>query len=71
MPMADLWRREVTVRTAYGSAPADSATALRLLAAGRVAVADLITHRLPLDEIVKGFQLVAAADKSVKVILQP
>ena len=71
MPMAELWRREVTVRTAYGAAPADLATALGLIATGRVAVADLITHRLPLDDIVRGFALVAEADRSVKVIVEP
>jgi L-iditol 2-dehydrogenase len=71
MPMADLWRREVTVRTAYGAAPADLTTALNLLAARRVRVDDLITHTLPLDEIVQGFKLVADAGESVKVIIEP
>jgi L-iditol 2-dehydrogenase len=71
MPMTELWRREVTVRTAYGAAPADLATALGLIATRRVAVADLVTHRLPLDDIVRGFALVAKADRSVKVIVEP
>lgn len=71
MPMADLWRREVTVRTAYGAAPADLATALNLIATGRVKVDDLITHRLPLDDIAHGFKLVAEAGESVKVIIAP
>jgi L-iditol 2-dehydrogenase len=71
MPMAELWRREVTVRTAYGAAPADLATALRLIATGRVNVADLVTHRLPLDGIAQGFGLVAEADRSIKVIIEP
>ncbi len=71
MPMAELWRREVTVRTAYGAAPADLHTALRLIATGRVPVTDLITHRLPLDEIARGFALVAQANESVKVIIEP
>ena len=71
MPMAELWRREVTIRTAYGAAPANLATALGLIAGGRVAVTDLITHRLPLDDIVRGFALVAGADRSVKVVIEP
>jgi L-iditol 2-dehydrogenase len=66
MPMAELWRREVTLRTAYGAAPADLATALGLIATGRVAVADLVTDRLPLDDIARGFALVAEADRSVR-----
>jgi len=71
MPMADLWRREVTVRTAYGAAPADLATALSLIATGRVRVTDLITHRLPLEETARGFELVAEASESVKVVITP
>ena len=71
MPLNDLWRREVTVRTAYGAAPADLAMALDLIANGRVRVADLVTHRLPLDRAAEGFQLVAGAGESVKVIIEP
>ena len=36
MPLNDLWRREVTVRTAYGAAPADLVMAMDLIASGRV-----------------------------------
>ena len=71
MPMAELWRREVTVRTAYGAAPADLQMALGLIATGRVRVDDLVTHRLSLDEITEGFKLVCDANESVKVIINP
>jgi L-iditol 2-dehydrogenase len=71
LPMAELWRREVTVRTSYGAAPADLATALGIIASRRVAVADLVTHRIPLDDIEHGFALVAGADESVKVVVEP
>ena len=71
MPMGELWRREVTVRTAYGAAPADLEAALDLIASKRVRVEDLVTHRLPLAGIAEGFRLVAEADESVKVILEP
>jgi len=71
MPLNDLWRREVTVRTAYGAAPADLAMALELIASRRVRVADLVTHRLPLERAAEGFQLVASAGESVKVVLEP
>jgi L-iditol 2-dehydrogenase len=71
MPMHELWRREVVVRTAYGAAPNDLSTALDLIATGRVAVDDMITHRLPLDDIQRGFALVADGSESVKVIVEP
>ena len=70
MPLNELWRREVTVRTAYGAAPDDLQTALDLIATGRVRVDDLITHRLPLDRIAEGFRLVADAAESVKVVVE-
>lgn len=70
MPLNELWRREVTVRTAYGAAPNDLQTALNLIAAGRVRVDDLVTHRLPLDRIAEGFRLVADASESVKVVVE-
>ncbi len=70
MPLNELWRREVTVRTAYGAAPGDLQTALDLIATGRVHVDDLITHRLPLDSIAEGFRLVADAAESVKVVVE-
>ncbi|MDH4140065.1 MAG: alcohol dehydrogenase catalytic domain-containing protein [Coriobacteriia bacterium] len=71
MPMVELWRREVIVRTAYGAAPYDLEVALELIESGAVRVDDLITHRIGLDEIVEGFRLVAEADESVKVIVEP
>ncbi len=71
IPMHELWRREVTVRTAYGAAPSDLAAALDLIATRRVRVDDLVTHRLPLDDIAEGFRLVAEARESVKVIVEP
>jgi L-iditol 2-dehydrogenase len=71
MPMAELWRREVTVRTAYGAAPADLKMALDLIATGRVRVDDFVTQRLSLDEIATGFGLVCDACDSVKVIVEP
>ena len=71
MPLNELWRREVTLRTAYGAAPADLAMALDLIAARRVRVDDLITHRLPLERAQEGFSLVADAGASVKVVIEP
>jgi L-iditol 2-dehydrogenase len=71
VPLNELWRREVTVRTSYGAAPGDLRTALDLIASGRVLVDDLVTHRLPLDSIAEGFALVAEAASSVKVVVEP
>jgi len=44
---------------------------MRLLAAHAIEVDSLITHRLPLAEIAKGFQLVLECSEAVKVIIMP
>jgi L-iditol 2-dehydrogenase len=44
---------------------------IALLQAGKLAVADLITHRLPLADAARGFRLVAEGKKSLKVIVKP
>ena len=70
MPLNDLWRREVTIRTAYGAAPEDLSMAMGLIASGRVRVEDLVPHRLPLERAAEGFGMVASAGESVKVIVE-
>lgn len=71
VPVNDFWRNGVTLLPSYGAGPADLAGSLELIAAGRVPVESLITHRLPLDEAPLGFRLVADAGESMKVILRP
>jgi L-iditol 2-dehydrogenase len=69
IPFPDIWRREITLRTSYGAAPTDFIPAIELIRR-RIPVADMITHRLPLDEIARGFQLVAAGGESLKVVIE-
>ena len=71
IPVNDFWRNSVTLLPSYGAGPQDLAVALDLIRAGRVPVEKLITHRLDLDEAGRGFQLVAEARESMKVILFP
>lgn len=71
MPMFDLWRDNITLVNCYASPPADTLTALDLMASGRVEVEDLVTHRLPLGEAARGFSLAAEAGESLKVVIEP
>jgi L-iditol 2-dehydrogenase len=71
IPVNDFWRNSVTLLPSYGAAPADLAIALELIRFRRVAVAEMITHRLPLEQIQEGFRLVAEARESIKVIVHP
>ena len=65
------WRNEITLTSSYGGSPADYAAALDLMRAGRIRVREMITHRLGLAETGLGFQLVARAQDSLKVIIEP
>ena len=72
IPVNDLfWRNEITLTSSYGGSPADYAAALELIGSGRIHVRDMITHRLGLAETGLGFQLVAQAQDSLKVIIEP
>ncbi len=70
-PFNALWREEITMASSYGGAPRDIEKAIDLLRSREVQVADLITHRLPLDRAGEGFRLVASAQDSIKVVLKP
>ena len=65
------FRNDITLTTSYAGSPADHVTALELIRAHRVRVGEMITHRLSLEETSKGFQLVAEAQDSIKVIIEP
>jgi L-iditol 2-dehydrogenase len=65
------WRKDVTLATSYAGSPADHLEALKLIGSGKIRAADMITHRLGLAETGKGFQLVAKAKDSIKVIIEP
>ena len=71
VPINDFWRSEVTVLTSYGASPKDLSQALNLIAARKVRVGEMITHRLSLAEAGRGFKLVADAGESLKVVIEP
>ncbi len=71
IPFNRLWHDEVTLTSSYGGSPRDIRDAIALLAEKRLAVADLITHVLPLTKAAEGFRRVAQARDSIKVILRP
>lgn len=71
IPFNDLWREEITMVSSYAGCPEDIREAIELLRSGKVDVSDQITHRLGLEDVQKGFQLVAEAIDSIKVIVEP
>jgi L-iditol 2-dehydrogenase len=71
VPINEFWTREIRIITSYYCGPPDIAEAIKLIEAGIIGVDDMITHRLPLRDIAKGFQLVMAGRESIKVIIKP
>lgn len=66
-----LWNKQIHITSTYAGAGRDIIEAIDLLSSKKIIVDDLITHKLPLTEAKKAFQLVAEADESMKVILLP
>lgn len=71
IPLYEMWHNEVSLVTSYAAAPEDLAVAMDLLRTGKVRVDRLISHKLPLDQVGLGFRLVANAQDSLKVIIEP
>ncbi len=59
---------QLTVSSSYGSTPRQFQLAEKLLFEGKINGADLITHRLPLEEINRGFQLMQSGE-AIKVMI--
>ena len=65
------WRDSKSIKVSYAASPLDNAQALELIRSGRVEVADMVTHRLPLERIGEGFRLTCEGTQSLKVIMEP
>lgn len=62
--------RELIIAGANGSSPAQNAEALSLIASGKVPVADLITHRMPLSDVAGAISAVTSGE-AIKVVINP
>jgi L-iditol 2-dehydrogenase len=67
----DLWKDEITITMTYAGSPDDIKDAIELLWTKKIIVSDMITHRFGLADTGKGFELVAKAGESIKVIIEP
>jgi len=71
LPVSSFWTQEIRVLTSYYCGPPDIMESMRLLAAHEIDVDSLVTHRLPLEETARGFELVLAGNEAIKVIIKP
>ncbi len=62
--------KEIAVFGSFTSSPEQNQTALGLIAAGRINTQSLITHRLPLDDIVHGMGMIERGE-GLKIVLNP
>ena len=70
-PAHDMWKRGISIVHSYAGPPADMQVALDLIANKRVDVANMVTHRLPLEKTQEGFQLMREATDALKIIIEP
>jgi L-iditol 2-dehydrogenase len=71
IPLFEFWRDEINIVTSYAGSGDDLKEAIELIHRNRVRVAEMVTHRLPLEQAGLGFQLTASGQDSIKVILDP
>ncbi|UOZ04259.1 zinc-dependent dehydrogenase [Amycolatopsis sp. WQ 127309] len=62
--------RELTIYGANGSSPEHNRQALELISSGKVPVDDLITHHLPLSDVLKAIDIVSSGE-AIKVTIEP
>jgi L-iditol 2-dehydrogenase len=71
LPLFDLYFKLVKIVFSYAAVKVDLVEAIQLFQTKKIDIKDMITHRLALEDIQQGFDLVAAADESMKVIIEP
>jgi L-iditol 2-dehydrogenase len=71
IPINDFWTRETKIITSYYCGPPDIEAAIKLIETDTITVDDMITARLPLRDVARGFQMVMEGKDSIKVIIKP
>jgi len=65
------FKHDLTITSTYANSPQDLTDSLDIISSGKIQVHKMITNRLPLKEIQKGFDLVSSGENSLKVIIEP
>ncbi len=69
LPVGELYHRELTLTATYSSSPADLAEAFELVSTGAIRVAELCSHRLPLERLEDAVRL-AERHEALKVYVE-
>jgi L-iditol 2-dehydrogenase len=70
VPLERLYHRELTITATYSSSPPDLQEAFKLIAGGQILVEGLLTHRVPLDRLAEGVELMRRRE-ALKVWVTP
>jgi L-iditol 2-dehydrogenase len=70
LPLETLYHRELTITATYSSSPADLTEAFGLITSGAVQVERLFTHRVPLERLGSGVDLMRRRE-ALKVYVTP
>jgi L-iditol 2-dehydrogenase len=69
LDVGDFFLREISFRSSYSTSETEMRIALDLITQKRIAPAQMITHRLPLEEAVDAFRLAQDGKEAVKVVV--
>jgi len=67
----DLWNKQVTMKSTYAAVREDIKEAIELIRTRKIKVKEMITDRVKLEDIKRGFELVVKGGKTIKVIITP
>jgi L-iditol 2-dehydrogenase len=71
LPLYDVYFKSAKIVFSYAAVGEDITEAIELLRSRKFNAEDMITHRFGLEEAQKGFDLVARAQESIKVVIFP
>jgi L-iditol 2-dehydrogenase len=71
IPSLRFWRDEISVTFSYGASPDDLKEAIKLISSKKIDAERMITHRVKLSDIRKGFQIASESKESLKVVVIP
>ena len=66
-----MWRNEISIFFSYGAATYDISDTIKLCEEKKINLRRMISHQMPLSEIVNGFKLTEEAQDSIKVVIKP
>ncbi|KAA0967065.1 zinc-binding dehydrogenase [Sporosarcina sp. ANT_H38] len=68
---AKMHYNEISLTTTRCYSRDDFSTAISLMAQGKIDVAPIISHELPIEELEQGFSLMGNPDESLKILIKP